>query len=171
MKIRVLLKLLSVAIFILIMTGCGSSGQTSFNPEEFQKISDLVNSREFIIENEWANPIQGRQINLIDNPNHIIFKGDSVNVHLPYYGIRHTGGGYNREGGIKFKGVAREVKIEENTNRRLIDLSFDGNQNGEVVEFDIRIFASGKTTTTVNSSQRSMISYQGELQAYEKEKN
>ncbi|MUP45718.1 DUF4251 domain-containing protein [Gramella sp. BOM4] len=157
-------KFIFFGIFLVSM-GCGSSNTTE-SSGDISKLKELIESRQFLIENDWATPIQGQQINLLNNPNEIRFSGDSVYVDLPYYGIRHAGGGYQRDGGMNYVGIAENLKIEENSKKERIDLSFEGTQNGENLDFFIRIFLSGKANTNVNSSQRSSINYLGKVESY-----
>lgn len=151
-----------LALCFGLLASCGSSN-ASFNKAEYNELKQLVNSRNFKIENSWANPQGGSQINLIGNSNHIRFKRDSVEIFLPYFGVRHSGGGYGGEGGIKYEGPAKNLKITENSEKGNILVEFEGKQNNEILHFFLRLYSNGKTLTSINSSQRSTISYQGEL--------
>ena len=157
--------------FILLLTlACGGmkESDSAETAKDFQKLKELVNSREFEIENEWLIPLGGSMINLIGNPNYIRFKGDSVDVFLPYFGVRQSGGGYGRDGGITYKGPAKNLTITEAENKIL--LNFEGMQNIENLEFFITLFPGGNATTAVNSSQRQSISYRGDVKALPEEK-
>lgn len=145
-----------------ILISCGSSG-SSIDDEAYTELKKLVDTRNFEVENVWANPIGGGRINLIGNPNHIKIQGDSVDVYLPYFGVRHSGGGYNDEGGIKYQGIARKFKINEKPDKGQIELEFETENKGEFLEFSITLFPNNKATTNVNTTQRTAISYQGEV--------
>ena len=146
-----------------LLASCGSSN-ASFNEADYNDLKQLVNSRNFKIENEWANPQGGSQINLIGNPNYIRFKQDSVEIFLPYFGVRHSGGGYGGEGGIKYEGPIENLQITENSDKGNIQLEFEGHQENELLEFFIQLYSNGNALTSVNSSQRSTISYQGNVE-------
>lgn len=162
--------ILRILIFTLItgIIACGSQ-QTAVNPEDFDELRKLVESRKFAIEQTWANPMGGGMINLIDNPNHIRVKGDSVDVFLPYFGVRHMGGGYGSEGGIRFEGVPSKFNVKENRDRQRIIVSFEAGKGTENLQFSITLFTNGNANTSVNSSQRNSISYQGELVEFPKQ--
>ncbi len=151
---------------MFIISGCGSTASTN-NPE---MVSSLVNTRQFEIENTWLFPLSGNRVNLIGNSNYIRMKGDSVDVYLPYYGVRHSGGGYNSENGIVYKGIARDFKIVNNAAKNLYDMSFKGMQGSESLNFFITVYGNGNTNTSVNSSQRQSISYTGKIKALSAEK-
>ncbi|MFN4764014.1 DUF4251 domain-containing protein [Gillisia sp. Q332] len=169
-KFSMVFKLL-VPFILLLVLACGgvkNSGSAEA-VKDFQELSELVNSREFEIENEWLSPLGGSMINLIGNPNYIRFKGDSVAVFLPYYGVRHSGGGYGRDGGITYKGPAKNLNITEDKGRKNILLNFEGKENNENLEFFITLFPGGSATTSVSSSQRQSISYRGKVKALPEE--
>ena len=155
--------------FIFIIASCGSTQERGGQINDFEDIQRLVESGKFKIENQWATPLGGNQINLTTNINYIKFKGDSVEMFLPYFGVRHAGGGYGRAGGIEINDLIENLEISENSSKETITLEFEGNQNNENLEFFIKLFSNGNTTTSVNSSQRSTISYRGNLSALEEE--
>ena len=145
--------------------GCGTSKNTTSN-QDFDALINLVNSRNFEIEHEWARPLSGNTINLLGNPNYIRMKGNQVDLFLPYYGVRQSGGGYGSgEGGIKYVGPAEKLVIEENRDQNSILLKFEGRQGTEDLQFFITLLLGGSAHTSVNSSERSSISYSGNLKA------
>ncbi|MFD2518615.1 DUF4251 domain-containing protein [Salinimicrobium flavum] len=159
--LRIFLVLMILGIFL----GC-AGGKEIESAEELQKYEDLrekIISREFEIESDWAMPQSGNRVNLLGNANFIRFKGDSVNLFLPYFGVRHYGGGFGTEGGITYEGLAEDLRIEENKRRSRIELRFKGESGSEDLTFYITLFPNGNANTSVTSSQRSSISYQGKL--------
>lgn len=165
--ISILISSFSILI-ISVLGSCGGAGSTG-RVQTYKELQDLVSSRGFEIENDWANPVGGSNVNLIGNPNFIRFSGDSVEVYLPYFGVRHSGGGYGTKGGIKYEGLAKKLNIIENETKKNIELDFEADQDGENLEFHIKLFANGSSFTFVNSSQRSTISYQGEFKSLPEE--
>ncbi|GHA30864.1 hypothetical protein GCM10007103_10500 [Salinimicrobium marinum] len=149
---------------MLLLVSCGSNRATdsSDNRSKYEEIRELVESREFQVEHEWALPLGGGNINLIGNPNSIRFQKDSIDLFLPYFGVRHMGGGYNTEGGLKYIGPVKNLEIVENENRN-IEISFETTQDNENLDFRIMVYSNGNAHTTVNSSQRNSISYRGDI--------
>ena len=146
----------------LFFASCGSRTGAG-NSAEYRELAQQVNELDFVIENEWANPLRGQRINLLGNTNFIRFEGDSVEVHLPFFGVRHSGGGYGSEGAIRYEGPIQNLQIEEMPGRGRIKVSFTGNHRNENLDFDITIFSNGKTSTNVNSSQRDRMGYNGTI--------
>ena len=169
-KISLVVKLLTPFILLLTLACGGVKDSSSLESEkDFAKLSELVDSREFEIENEWLLPLGGSMINLIGNPNYIRFKGDSLDLFLPYFGVRHSGGGYGRDGGITYKGPAKNLNITKDTAKNNIHLNFEANADNEILEFFITLFPGGSATTFVSSSQRQSISYRGDVKAWQEE--
>ncbi|MDT0641823.1 DUF4251 domain-containing protein [Zunongwangia sp. F363] len=160
------LKISSVFGMLFLMISCGGSSEVNSGED----IMKLVGSRSFEVENQWAIPLGGGMINLIGNPNYIRFKkdSDSVEVFLPYFGVRHSGGGYGDSGGIKFKGIPKELTVEE-LNKDDVQISFVGNNGNENFQFMLKIFSNGNSTTSVNSTQRNSITYRGNIKPVNKE--
>lgn len=154
-----------ILLVMLLAASCGPGKQSRrANIENFEDLREVVNNREFEIENEWAEPLSGSQVNLIGNPNYIRFLGDSVKLFLPYFGVRHAGGNYGgRDGGIEFEGVPEELEITEDKENKSISIEFQAEEDQEDFDFLIKFFPNGRTTTSVNSSERSTISYRGFL--------
>lgn len=158
--------LLSVLGIALLSFSCGSSTATS--PEAMENLQQLVDQRHFEIENDWAIPLRGSQINLIGNPNYIRFKNDSVELFLPYFGVRHSGGGYNSEGGIKYEGIAQDLEIRKNKAGNT-EILFEGQQQSESLDFRITLYPNLNAQTHVTSSQRDPISYKGEVHEWKEQ--
>ena len=150
-----------ISVFILL--SCGGTSSTT-EGQDYNKLQELVAAREFEVENDWAFPNNANNINLIGNPNYIKFKNDSVDVFLPYFGVRHSGGNYgDTEGGIVYKGPIDDYEVIENEEKRNIEIKFKGNRNGENLDFNINLFPNNKARTRVVSNQRAPISYEGKI--------
>jgi hypothetical protein len=157
---------LYIIIALFLFQSCGSSADATKVAETLK----LVESREFEIEHDWAIPVSAGRINLIGNPNFIRIKNDSVNLFLPFFGERFSGGGYNSEGGIIYEGLLKDLEVtSDSKNTQIIKFSTD--QNTENLDFIINIYPEGAVNTRVNSSQRSFISYQGDIGELKEKEN
>ncbi|MBZ9729708.1 DUF4251 domain-containing protein [Salegentibacter sp. JZCK2] len=157
-----LLRYLYIIITLFLIHSCGSSAYTA----KIASINSLIESLEFEIEHDWVSPLGGPRIYIMDNPNFIRFKNDSVNLFLPFFGERFSGGGYNNQGGIVYEGPLNNFEIlDGDKNTRII--KFRTKQSSETLDFSINIFPEGNVTTRVNSTERSFISYQGRIKELE----
>lgn len=167
-RVTAIFLLLSV-IFFLVSCGTGRITGRAMDIENYDQLSEVVDSRQFAIQNSWAMPLGGNQIDLIGNPNFIRFKGDSVDIFLPYFGVRHSGGTYGSgEGGIEYEGPLKRFSVSENEDKNII-LKFEGEDDTENLNFTVTLYPSGRTHTSVNSSQRNSISYRGDLRELPKD--
>lgn len=150
-------------LFLGILISCGGANSSVNNDQEFSELQQIVTSRNFEIEHEWANPLVGSQINLIGNTNYIRFHGDSVDVYLPFFGERYSGGAYDGEGGIKYEGFTKEFEVIQNPDKSKIELKFKIEKTSENFDFFITLYPNNKARTSVNTSERSTITYEGKL--------
>lgn len=146
---------------LMLLMACGGS-KTISDTEDFKQLKELINSREFEIEHDRARPSRGGNIYLTGAANFIRFKEDSITVSLPFYGERYSGG-YGSEAGIKYEGPVKNLKVITNKEEQEIILKFEGQQGMENFQFYITLFPNGNASTSVNSSQRSPISYRGNI--------
>ncbi len=147
---------------MIVILACGSTKSTG-SVKNFEELRNLVNSGEFEIESEWVNPLGGNPIYVTPGSNFIRFKDEKVEIFLPYFGVRHAGGGYGGDGGINYEGPAKELRINEEIGENRMKLYFRGKHEGEDLQFYITLYSNGNANISVNSSQRSSISYQGDI--------
>ncbi len=149
---------LLIILGALLLVSCGSSKRGAV-PSSMDDLSNLIESRQFEIEHDWAVPQRGRNINLTGIANYIRVEGDSVQLFLPYFGVRHFGGGYGDGGGIEYEGLLQELEIKQEERRML--MTFDAGESSEGYQFHITLYPNGNVNTTVISTQRDNISYRG----------
>lgn len=141
----------------VIVLSCGAPKTTT---TDAALVADLVHSKQYQISNSWLLPLRGRQINLIGNPNHIQINKDSVDIYLPYFGVRQMGGAYSGDAGIKFSGLMESYKISENSKNKSYEIEFE-THGAEALSFFITVYQSGQTYTNVQSAERDNVSYRG----------
>lgn len=158
---------------LLFVMACGTQyGMRGENPDDFDDLKKLISSGDYEIENQWAIPQNGTMIDLVGNSNFIRFRGDSVSLFLPYFGVRHSGGDYGgRDIGIRYEGPIHEIEISEDLTREKVFVQFEGIQGSEIHDFRITLFSNGKSNTDVNSSERNSISYRGTVRSLPEKSN
>ena len=148
----------------LLLTACGSANKDVSNSPEYPEIVQEVKDLDFEIEHQWANPTQYGRVDLLGNPNRIKFENDSVEVYLPFFGERYAGGGYDPdEGAIQYKGVPKNLEITENPQKGEVRIFFEGNRGTENLDFRITVYPNRVARTSVTSSQRETIIYDGKI--------
>ena len=169
----------------VLLLGFSVTGQKTENPDQSAKLDELVASKQFRIESIWAraqggnavNAIananlqppgsSGNRFNLANNPNYFEMQGDSVRAYLPYFGEFQFGGDHysNRNSAIDFKGIPRELTIEKNEKKDSYEIAFLIDRKTETFQVNIKLYPSLKSLITVNSSQRFVIRYDGNVEA------
>jgi len=177
-----LMKMSCLFLSVFLCISCSSSKKIISPTSKSEALDALVTQKRFTIEANSASPqpTSGFQnvansgllgpgntagfISLTGSSNFITVKGDSVQVDLPYYGERRMGGGYNTVNGIKFNGIPKDLIITKNeTNlRQTVSFKIKGEAT-EIFTINAILFPNWKSAIRVNSSQRTPISFQGEL--------
>lgn len=173
-----------IFIFGLIsIISCGTSREAS--PEDIVVLDNIVQDKYFEIKAQWAMPLatnalnqlanagvfrpgdNASQINIQGNSNYLKFEGDSVFADLPYFGERQIGGGYNRNSGIEFKGLPKDLEISNGNKRNQYIIAFNINDETENYQVSLILYPNLNAIINVNSSQRNSISYRGNLKKLE----
>lgn len=151
-------------MFVLSLVACTSTSTTIERPSQnFEKLQELVDSKNFEIEAEWAYPLGSNRVNLFGNTNYFRMEGDRVNVYLPYYGIRRTGPVYGSGTAVEFSGAYENLNIEEKPAKNEIIISFDIREKSERFSVQVSVFGNESSTIFIDSSQRDDIRYDGKI--------
>lgn len=178
------MKYIVLLIGIISILSCGTSREVS--PEKTARLETLVERRNFEIQPEWAMPLvtnsltqianttlfqpgdTASQINIQGNSNFLRFEKDSVYADLPYFGERQMGGGYNRNTGIQFKGVPKDLEITKEQEKNYYAIRFNISEDTENFQISLRLYPNSNALIQVNSSHRNTISYRGKLKELDK---
>ena len=151
--------------FVLLIVGltfysCKTNNSVT-DAREYSTLEQIVESRKWAAEFNWAIPLRGNQINLIGNDNFIRFSNDSVKLFLPYFGVRQMAGGYDPVAGFEYNGLAKEFEINKNKSDNSIEVYFETDQRTEELYYRLTLYAGGNARLRVSSNQRENISYTG----------
>ncbi|MBR9846395.1 MAG: DUF4251 domain-containing protein [Algicola sp.] len=174
-------KSLLILIFfgLLLMSSCNSS-KSKATPEQLNRLSELIYSKNFEITSDMAYPQvssgmvslqssglipQGssvNQINLIGNVNYLRVVGDSIYAELPYFGERQMNAGYNgSDSSIIIENVLQNYTVEKNSNDNSYSIGFNAKTERELLRFNITVFPNLSTSMLVNGPTRTPIRYSG----------
>ncbi len=150
----------NIALFvILFLVSCLSTKSLT---ETVQQVTQKVQSKDFTISVNYANPFRGRQIPLTSEYD-LRIKNDSAFAYLPYFGVAYVAPYGTSEGGIKFSEPIKEYSMTPNKRNNGWDIRFKINTPQYQYEFFVSIFNNGSSTFSVNSYQRDQISFSGEV--------
>ena len=163
---------------LLLLGACGSS-KTPATPEQLAQLQSLVESRKFEIEAEFALPQTSQayvsaanatlaraggnslsRISLGGEGYFLKMKGDSVESHLPYYGVRDNFSEYGRPDGIELDSELEEVKVEKKSSGAY-QMRFFARKKTERFQITLDLFPGGKSNVIIYSGQRDAIRYEG----------
>jgi hypothetical protein len=132
--------------------------------ETQQLIDSLMNEKEFIFEARTANPQGGRSVNLSTTTNFIKFKPEWIESDMPFYGRAYSGVGYGGDTGLKFEGKPSEFTITKTKKNYQIESKVKGAT--DTYHLFLTVGFEGNASLSVNSTNRSGISYSGEISAH-----
>ena len=135
--------------------------------EKIKQIAILVDSKEFVFVGQRAFPQGFRTMDLTTNTNFIEFKPDFIKSEMPFFGRGYSGIGYGGDAGLKFEGKPIEFSIVKAKKTHELNTSVRG--EGDVFRINLSISDQGSATLTINSNNRSPISYFGEIFKIKKE--
>ncbi|WP_413997841.1 DUF4251 domain-containing protein [Flavobacterium sp. W1B] len=137
--------------------------------EKEKQTAILVNSKEFVFVGQKALPQGFRNIDLTTNPNFIEFKPDFIKSEMPFFGRGYMGIGYGGDKGLKFEGKPSIFTVEKAKKTYEIKATVRGEQ--DVFKISLSVSFEGSATLTINSNNRSSISYYGEISKIEKKED
>ena len=129
--------------------------------EKGKQISLLIDSKEFVFVGKRAFPQGFRSIDLTTNTNFIEFKPDLIKSEMPFFGTGYSGIGFGRDIGLKFEGKPLDFSIVRT--KKSYELTARVRGEGDVFRITLSILDEGSATLTINSNNRSAISYYGEI--------
>ena len=149
----------AVFIVLIFMTSCSFLKTGSIS---IQELTQEVQSKDFTVSVNTADPLRMRQFYLTSEYD-LQLKNDSAFAFLPYFGVAYSapyGGG---EGGIKFAEPMMNYSVKPNKKSNGWDIYFKINAKDCVYEFYMSIFTNGSSMFTVNSFNRDVITFNGEI--------
>lgn len=182
-QVKIIINYLYVLLLLnfFILSSCSSS-KTKATPEQINKLTELINDKQFEIISDMAYPhvsngmaslqnsgliLPGSsisQINLIGNVNYLRIVGDSIYAELPYFGERQMNAGYNgSDSSISIENIVQNYSVEKNDKDNSYIMSFDAKTQRELLRFNITIFPNFKTDIVLNGSTRTPIRYAGKV--------
>jgi hypothetical protein len=156
----------------LVVTICFAQEKTKKQLRQTRKIEKqkqteiLVNSKEFVFVARNASPQGFRNIDLTSNANYIKFQPDFIKSEMPFFGRAYSGVAYRGDGGLNFEGKPQEYTFKKEKKAYQIKAVVKGQY--DVYKMYLSVFYDGSASLSINSNNRSTISYNGEIRPIEK---
>jgi hypothetical protein len=155
-------------LFFFILTSGFSQEKTKKELKEERKlekqkqIDSLVSSKEFVFVGTFAYPLGYKSVNLASIQNFMRFYPDSIDSDMPFFGRAYNveyGGG----SGLKFAGKAEDYTMKMTKKNCEIKVTVKGER--DVFNIFLSVSFSGSASLSINSNNRSSISYSGDISA------
>ena len=146
-------------MLLFFMTSCSSSKTTL---EIKNEITKKVESKDFTVNVNYANPLRMKQVALTSEYD-LRIKNDSAFAFLPYFGVAYVAPYGSSEGGIKFAEPMTDYSITPNKKSTGWDIQFKIKSKQTSYEFFMNVFNNGSTTFIVSSFERDAITFHGEV--------
>lgn len=150
-------------LLICLLISCTSIKNPSQDKQtKIQQVTGKIQDKDFVIEVTQAQPMRGRTINLTFGYD-LKIKNDSAIAYLPYFGVAQIapyGGG---DGGIKFAEQMKNYQISPMKKGDGWNIKFNVNTFEYNYEFILNIFNNGNSSVIVNSYERDLITFHGNI--------
>lgn len=133
--------------------------------EKQKQITLLVESKEFVFVAERIIPQSGRAM-ILTSEYSVAFHPDSINSFLPFIGRGFSGIGYGGDEGMKFEGNPTLFQVEKTKKGYQIKAEVRG--KSDFYTMNLNVYSDGNAYLSINSNNRSSISYDGEIQVFKK---
>lgn len=130
--------------------------------EKQNQIALLVASKEFVFNVQRVVPQGGRTFNPTTLYS-VEFKPELINSHLPYIGRGFGGIGYGGDEGMIFEGKPSVYTVEKTKKGYQVKAEVQG--KNDTFSMMLTVYFDGNGYLTINSNNRSPISYDGDIEA------
>ncbi|MDR0560897.1 MAG: DUF4251 domain-containing protein [Prevotellaceae bacterium] len=151
----------NVLVFLMII--CSLTGFANNNSKS-DSIQKLIVQKSFVFEAYSAMPMRGNRISL-GGGNELTISGDTLKVHLPYFGVSHTATYHSDELGIKF--VSFDYSYKAKKVKHGWDITVKPKDKSGV-EMNLFISESGYAILRVTDYRRDDISFNGHISSINK---
>lgn len=133
--------------------------------EKQKQIALLVESKEFVFVPERVIPQSGNAM-ILTSEYSVVFHADSINSFLPFFGRGFSGIGYGGDQGMIFEGKPTLFQVEKTKKGYQIKAEVRGKT--DFYTMILSVYSDGNAYLTINSNNRSSISYDGDIQVFKK---
>lgn len=133
--------------------------------EKQKQTTLLVDSREFVFVAETVIPQGGRTINLTTEYT-VEFHPDLIKSDMPFFGRAYSGVGYGGDDGMKFEGKPTVYTVEKTKKAYIIKADVRGERDS--YSMMLSVYFEGNASLSINSNNRSSISYYGDIKEFKK---
>lgn len=159
------IKTLLIIMATAFVVSCASVNNGQGKITEAQKaeqIRDSVDERTLLVEFNYVNPMSMPPHHLTSTYS-VRIKGDSIYSYLPYFGRAYRSNPANDDRSpLTFNNTITDIKTKKGK-KDDYTISFKTRFDSELFEYMLNIYPNGQAYLTVNSADREVISFNGEV--------
>ena len=137
--------------------------------QQKEAVKKLVEGKSFVFDARTATSPTAGTVN-ITYPYSVKLNKDSIYSYLPYYGRAYSAEYGSTESPMVFNLPVQELEITKNK-KKGYQVNVKVKRGMDYINFNFDVSETGNTTLTVNSSNRQVITYYGELAAKKEKDN
>lgn len=158
MKKMILLMLMSLPLVL--------SAQNT-KEQEYQKTKTVLESKQYTFDARSINPSWGGSRDLTTNPGYITIQKDSVDIQLPYFGVRRGGATLGEPGGLHYKGPMEAYSVDYKDGKRRAMVNFRAGSGGDRMDVQLQVGGSGWTQVIIRATYLDAVGYYGRIEPSE----
>ena len=156
--------------FLVFSLGISAKAQTSKQEgkkqkkeAQYQKVKEVIASKNYQFIARYALPQKGRQIDLSSRANSLKIIDNEGQARLSYFGEVHGGGSISGDTGINFDAQLEDFKVVENDKKSRVIITFRIKGKAETYNCTLEARSLESTSLSMSSNQRQFIRYTGTL--------
>ncbi len=157
------LPIISILLFAFMTAGLAQNAKKQKKQDRYQKVLELIQSKNFEFVGRKANPQGTRQIDLTTRINFLRIKGEKAIANMPYFGRAFSGGYGQGDGGINFDAPYESFNLEKNDKKHRVTITFRVKGDSDTYNCSLIITSFDNATLTISSNRRQTISYYGDV--------
>ncbi|NQU84987.1 MAG: DUF4251 domain-containing protein [Mariniphaga sp.] len=161
-NLLILLLVFSVSLPLIAQEKSRKERKAEREAQKAEKVSKLLDSKEFVFNATHALPMGGGSIYLTSSFD-LKISGDSVYAYLPFYGVAYQAEYGGRNGGFEFQEPIKEYSVESIKSRKQI--IFKVKTQKDTYNMVLSVSNSGNADLHVNSVKRQSIRFNGTVDA------
>jgi hypothetical protein len=130
---------------------------------EKQKQVEEMMANKFVFIARTALPQGYKTVNLSTSEYTVMFQPELIISYLPFYGKAYSGIGYGGDNGLKFEGKPDEYTVTKSKKNYQVKAVVKG--ENDTFSLSLSVSFGGSASLTVNSNNRSTISFNGDISA------
>jgi hypothetical protein len=165
----------TILIVLLTITVLSASGQEPVKKskqeiklEKQKETEEMLNSKTFVFVARTAFPSGGRSTTISSGASTVKFTPELITSDLPFFGTSTRPAGYGTDSGLKFEGKPEEYTQEQK--KKGYEISLVVKTNDDSYRINLTASSDGYASLSINSNNRSPMSYSGIIEKPEEKK-